>query len=90
MDSTCKFCLAYTVLKAETKSYIKSIHLILINISWQLYQFRDPGKQLKWLTDVLRQSRIWGEKVHIVGHLPPGQNECSSVWSRNFYEIVNR
>lgn len=25
-----------------------------------------------------------------MGHIPPGQSDCLSVWSRNFNDIVNR
>ena len=31
-----------------------------------------------------------GEKVHILGHIPPGHVDCVKVWSRNFDKIINR
>lgn len=31
-----------------------------------------------------------GEKVHIIGHIPPGHSDCLKVWSRNYYQIINR
>jgi len=57
---------------------------------WQVYQHRDPGGQLQWLTRELHKSEERGELVHILGHVPPSQEECWTVWSRNFYRIINR
>ena len=31
-----------------------------------------------------------GEKVHIIGHIPPGHVDCVKVWSRNFNQIIDR
>nr|CAD7446823.1 unnamed protein product [Timema bartmani] len=31
-----------------------------------------------------------GEKVHVIGHIPPGHSDCLKVWSRNYYKIINR
>lgn len=28
--------------------------------------------------------------VHIIGHVPPGYEDCIEVWKRNYYKIVNR
>ena len=28
--------------------------------------------------------------MHIIGHIPPGINDCLQVWSRNYHRIINR
>ncbi|KZC11549.1 Sphingomyelin phosphodiesterase, partial [Dufourea novaeangliae] len=39
---------------------------------------------------VLVRAEMNGEKVHIIGHIPPGHSDCLKVWSRNYYQIINR
>eukprot|EP00066_Takifugu_rubripes_P006537 XP_003971403.1 PREDICTED: sphingomyelin phosphodiesterase [Takifugu rubripes] len=55
---------------------------------WLLVNSTDPADQLQWLVHVLQESELKGEKVHIIGHIPPGL--CLSSWSWNYYHIVNR
>lgn len=55
---------------------------------WLMINSTDPANQLQWLTQVLQSSEDKGEKVHIIGHIPPGL--CLSSWSWNYYHIVNR
>ncbi|GMT31295.1 hypothetical protein PFISCL1PPCAC_22592, partial [Pristionchus fissidentatus] len=50
----------------------------------------DPDGTLTWLISELLDSERKGEKVHIIGHIPPGDDYCLKGWARNFYEIVNR
>lgn len=50
----------------------------------------DPAKELQWLIYELQQAEDKGEKVHIIGHIPPGAADCMRVWSRNYYQIVER
>ncbi|KAF5308345.1 hypothetical protein FQR65_LT18218 [Abscondita terminalis] len=59
--------------------------------SWWLYvNSTDPAKELEWLVDQLQQADFNREKVHVIGHIPPGSEDCLKVWSRNYYEIINR
>uniref|UniRef100_A0A3Q4AJ71 Sphingomyelin phosphodiesterase n=1 Tax=Mola mola TaxID=94237 RepID=A0A3Q4AJ71_MOLML len=55
---------------------------------WLMVNSTDPADQLQWLVTVLQASEDKGEKVHIVGHIPPGL--CLSSWSWNYYHIINR
>ncbi|XP_032878082.1 sphingomyelin phosphodiesterase [Amblyraja radiata] len=55
---------------------------------WLLVNSTDPAGQLQWLVGVLQGAEWSGEKVHIIGHIPPGL--CMKVWSWNYYRIVNR
>ncbi|KAI7793261.1 sphingomyelin phosphodiesterase [Triplophysa rosa] len=55
---------------------------------WLMVNSTDPADQLQWLVHILQESENKGEKVHIIGHIPPGL--CLSSWSRNYYHIVNR
>lgn len=50
----------------------------------------DPATELQWLIYELQTAEFSGEKVHIIGHIPPGHSDCLKVWSRNYYAIVNR
>lgn len=55
---------------------------------WLLINATDPAGQLQWLINILQESESKGEKVHIIGHIPPGL--CLKSWSWNYYRIVNR
>ncbi|KAM4726068.1 sphingomyelin phosphodiesterase isoform 1-T3 [Anableps anableps] len=55
---------------------------------WLMVNSTDPANQLQWLVQVLQASEDKGEKVHIIGHIPPGL--CLGSWSWNYYHIVNR
>ncbi|XP_064489500.1 sphingomyelin phosphodiesterase-like [Ornithodoros turicata] len=57
---------------------------------WLVYNSTDPEDQLQWLVSQLQESEDAGEKVLIIGHVPPGYSECTKVWSREFHRIVNR
>ncbi|NXH17450.1 ASM phosphodiesterase, partial [Bucco capensis] len=55
---------------------------------WLLVNATDPAGQLQWLVGVLAAAERDGDKVHIIGHIPPGH--CLKAWSWNYYRIVNR
>jgi len=57
---------------------------------WLLLNSTDPAEELKWLVYELQLSEFKGEKVHIIGHIPPGHVDCVAVWSSNFNKIINR
>jgi len=57
---------------------------------WILYEPEDPEDQLQWFADQMKLAEEAEEKVFIVGHVPPGSNECWSVWNEKFNRIVNR
>ena len=57
---------------------------------WLLLNSTDPADQLQWLVYELQVAEFRGEKVHILGHIPPGHVDCVRVWSRNFNRIINR
>merc|ERR1712098_766295 len=57
---------------------------------WLLLNSTDPAEQLQWLVYELQLAELNQEKVHILGHVPPGNMDCVRVWSRNFNKIINR
>lgn len=57
---------------------------------WLLLNSTDPADELTWLINELQSSELTGEHVLIIGHIPPGSNDCLQVWSSNYYRIVNR
>ena len=58
---------------------------------WTLYnKSRDPASGLVWLRTVLEKAEQAGEKVHIISHIPPGNDDCWSIFSREFTKIINR
>ncbi|KAE8749617.1 hypothetical protein FOCC_FOCC003605 [Frankliniella occidentalis] len=57
---------------------------------WLLLNSDDPDQELHWLVEELHRAEVAGEKVLVVGHIPPGTPECRSVWSRNLDEILFR
>ena len=69
---------------------------LLLNLSrlpffrWLLINSTDPGDMLKWLIDELLESEKKGEKVHIIGHIPPGTQTCMEPWSTVYHHIIWR
>ncbi|KAF4523493.1 hypothetical protein B566_EDAN004563 [Ephemera danica] len=57
---------------------------------WLLLNSTDPGRELQWLIYELQSAELAHEKVHLIGHIPPGHSDCLKVWSRNYYNIINR
>ncbi|XP_037518477.2 sphingomyelin phosphodiesterase [Rhipicephalus sanguineus] len=57
---------------------------------WLLLDPRDPAEQLAFLVNELQESEMKGQKVHIIGHIPPGQEDCLTVWSDNYNRIIER
>ncbi|XP_026276630.1 sphingomyelin phosphodiesterase [Frankliniella occidentalis] len=57
---------------------------------WLLLNSTDPAKELQWFIYELQSAEFNEEKVHVIGHIPPGHSDCLKVWSRNFYRIINR
>ncbi|GBL78306.1 Sphingomyelin phosphodiesterase [Araneus ventricosus] len=57
---------------------------------WLLINSTDPTGQLAWLVAQLQMAENKGEKVHIIGHIPPGEPDCLGVWSSNYNRIINR
>lgn len=57
---------------------------------WLLQNSADPMSQLQWLINELQMAESANEKVHIIGHIPPGSKDCLKIWSHNYYEIVAR
>ena len=57
---------------------------------WLLLNSTDPADELTWLMNELQTSELINEKVLLIGHIPPGSNDCLQVWSSNYYRIVNR
>uniref|UniRef100_F7DWG8 Sphingomyelin phosphodiesterase n=1 Tax=Ornithorhynchus anatinus TaxID=9258 RepID=F7DWG8_ORNAN len=55
---------------------------------WLLVNSTDPAGQLQWLVGELQAAEDRGDKVHIIGHIPPGH--CLKSWSWNYYRIVAR
>ncbi|XP_025421065.1 sphingomyelin phosphodiesterase isoform X2 [Sipha flava] len=57
---------------------------------WLLINSTDPVKELQWFIYELQNAEFNGEKVHVLGHIPPGHPDCLKVWSRNYYAIISR
>ena len=49
-------------------------------IRWLLLNSTDPAQELQWLIYELQSAELKGEKVHILGHIPPGHSDCLKVW----------
>lgn len=80
-----------------SKNIAPGIRVISLNTNycvnrnlWLLLNSTDPADQLRWLVFELQLAEFKGEKVHILGHVPPGHLDCVREWSRNFYEIIAR
>jgi len=57
---------------------------------WLLHSPQDPEGQLQWLSDRLYEAEQNREKVWIIGHVPPGSDDCWYFWGQKFNALVNR
>lgn len=57
---------------------------------WLLLNSTDPATELQWFIYELQSAEFSNEKVHVIGHIPPGHSDCLKVWSRNYYKIISR
>ncbi|XP_054161041.1 sphingomyelin phosphodiesterase-like [Oppia nitens] len=57
---------------------------------WLMYDLDDPGAQLKWLAAELFKASQLGQRVHIIGHIPPDNTQCTSHWVYNYLRIVHK
>jgi sphingomyelin phosphodiesterase len=57
---------------------------------WSLYDPVDPGNQLKWMIRELFDAEVDGDHVHIIGHIPPDNKECTQAWLFNYLRIIER
>ena len=55
-----------------------------------LLNLTDPVGQLEWLVEELFKAEAAGEKVHILGHIPPGITDCLKVVNRRKLLIALR
>lgn len=55
-----------------------------------MYQHQDPDGQLNWLVETLTQAQQNKELVHILSHIPPGDQDCQYVWKREYLKIINK
>lgn len=51
---------------------------------------KDPADELSWLTEELQKAEYSGEKVHILGHIPPGHTDCLTTWTKVYANLVTR
>lgn len=45
---------------------------------------------MSWLIDQLLEAEEAGDKVHLIGHIPPGLPDCIETWSAMFHKIIER
>ncbi|XP_053603314.1 sphingomyelin phosphodiesterase 1-like [Plodia interpunctella] len=57
---------------------------------WLVFDPADAKRHLDWLIQELRESELAGEKVHILSHIPPGTQDLTHTWTREYNRIVNR
>ena len=82
-----------TATKATGKILTVTLYiLVIITIinRWLLINSTDPADQLRWLVNELTLAEENGQKVHIIGHIPPGHGDCAKTWSYNYHKIINR
>nr|XP_045606913.1 sphingomyelin phosphodiesterase-like isoform X2 [Procambarus clarkii] len=58
--------------------------------AWLLYDDVDPAEELQWMAAELQKAEDVGEKVYIIGHIPPGHEDCTNTWSHQYNRIIYR
>ncbi|KAK4883571.1 hypothetical protein RN001_006890 [Aquatica leii] len=81
----------YTVLvKPGFRIIAINSNVCFTNNAWLAYDDRDPLNQLQWLADALFEAEKNDEAVHILSHVPPGDDECIKQWAHEYRRIIER
>ena len=63
----------------------------LLICRWLLINSTDPDGMLQWFTEKLLDAEKKGMKVHVLGHISPGDDaDCFSAWTVNYKKIALR
>jgi sphingomyelin phosphodiesterase len=58
--------------------------------SWLNWDWVDNSNVLTWLAETLLSAEEAGEKVHIMSHIPPGNQDCLGAWGRQYARVIER
>lgn len=60
-------------------------------MNWYLWaSLSDPNGEIAWLAKELKSAEKAGEKVIILGHIPPADGDCLHSWSNRFKGLFER
>lgn len=60
-------------------------------MNWYLWsQQNDPNGEIAWLEGQLSAAEKAGEKVFIIGHIPPADGDCLHSWSNRYRGLFER
>ena len=57
---------------------------------WIIFSVKSIAAQFQWMHDVLLSAENAGEKVHILAHIPNGDENYHHPCSREFQRVINR
>lgn len=81
----------YTTLIRPSLRLIALNNNLCLTINWWLfYSVKSIESQFQWLHDVLLLAEEAGERVHILAHIPNGDENFHQPCSREFRRIVDR
>ncbi|KAI9727588.1 MAG: hypothetical protein M1834_008027 [Cirrosporium novae-zelandiae] len=85
---------SYSVKHTGTNLRIISINTMFwMKENFWIYQKtmpRDPSGHFAWLAKELASAESAGERVYIIGHIPPGRSDILSDYSEYFDQVVQR
>jgi len=82
---------AYSVLHRPGFRIISIPSPLCLNYNFFVFMdFSDPGNMLAWLAEELFKAEEAGERVHILSHVPAGNNECLGGWGREYGKLMTR
>ena len=57
---------------------------------WIIFSVKSIAAQFQWMHDILLLAENAGEKVHILAHIPNGDENLHHPCSREFQRVINR
>lgn len=57
---------------------------------WTFSTSKDPASGLTWMSQILQSAEDNQEKVHIISHIPPGNDDCWTIFSREYAKLIFR
>eukprot|EP00698_Gefionella_okellyi_P007656 TRINITY_DN1871_c0_g1_i3.p1 TRINITY_DN1871_c0_g1~~TRINITY_DN1871_c0_g1_i3.p1 ORF type:complete len:585 (+),score=87.29 TRINITY_DN1871_c0_g1_i3:239-1756(+) len=57
---------------------------------WLFLNSTDPAEMLQWMIDRLQAAEDAGDKVYVLGHIPPGEGNCLMTWGARYEQVINR
>lgn len=77
-------------LRPDLRVIVVNSNVCYVRNVWLLFEQESLRAQLRWLRQQLAAAEEAGEWVHLLGHVPAGDETCVWAWNDEYARIVKR